>query len=82
MLPPSVLDPTDQAQVLVGGRRCPVVGAISMDMIMVDVTSVPEARIGDADELYDQTAFDEAYDTASLDFFEPMVRRVFAAPRG
>ena len=32
-------------------------------------------------ELYDQTAFDEAYETAPLDFFEPMVRRVFAAPK-
>lgn len=32
-------------------------------------------------ELYDQTAFDAAYDTAPLSFFEPMVRRVFAAPK-
>ena len=32
-------------------------------------------------ELYDQTAFDEDYETAPLSFFEPMVRRVFAAPK-
>jgi predicted HD phosphohydrolase len=32
-------------------------------------------------ETYDQTAFDESYDTAPLDFFEPMVRRVFSAPK-
>lgn len=32
-------------------------------------------------ELYDQSAFDPAYDSAPLDFFEPMVRRVFAAPK-
>ena len=31
-------------------------------------------------ELYDQSAFDPAYDSAPLDFFEPMVRRVFARP--
>ena len=31
-------------------------------------------------ELYDQSAFDSAYDTAPLAFFEPMVRRLFAAP--
>ena len=31
-------------------------------------------------ELYDQTAFDAAYDSAPLDFFEPMVRRLFARP--
>lgn len=31
-------------------------------------------------ELYDQTAFDSAYESAPLEFFEPMVRRVFARP--
>ena len=31
-------------------------------------------------ELYDQSAFDAAYDSAPLSFFEPMVRRLFAAP--
>ena len=30
---------------------------------------------------YDQPAFDPDYDTASLESFEPMVRRLFAAPR-
>jgi predicted HD phosphohydrolase len=30
--------------------------------------------------LYDQTAFDPAYDTAPLEFFEPMVRRLFSRP--
>jgi alanine racemase len=37
---------TGQAEVLIGGRRCPVAGAITMDMIMVDVTAV-SAKIGD-----------------------------------
>jgi alanine racemase len=37
---------TGHAEVLVGGRRCRVVGAITMDMCMVDVTSV-EAKVGD-----------------------------------
>ena len=31
-------------------------------------------------ELYDQTAFNPDYDSAPLEFFEPMVRRVFARP--
>ena len=31
-------------------------------------------------ELYDQSAFDPAYESAPFDFFEPMVRRVFARP--
>jgi predicted HD phosphohydrolase len=32
-------------------------------------------------ELYDQSSFDPAYDSLSIEFFEPMVRRVFAEPR-
>ena len=31
-------------------------------------------------EAYDQAAFDKDYDRAPLDFFEPMVRRLFAKP--
>jgi predicted HD phosphohydrolase len=30
---------------------------------------------------YDQNSFDPAYDTLPLDHFEPMLRRVFAAPK-
>jgi predicted HD phosphohydrolase len=32
-------------------------------------------------EKYDQAAFDPDYDSETLDVFEPMVRRVFAAPK-
>ncbi len=32
-------------------------------------------------EIYDQAAFDAAYENAPLSFFEPMVRRVLAAPK-
>ena len=40
---------TGSAEVLVNGRRCPVVGAISMDMTLVDVTSLGhDAGVGDA----------------------------------
>jgi len=35
------------AYVLVGGRRAPVRGRICMNMTLVDVTDVPEARTGD-----------------------------------
>ena len=34
-------------QVLVTGRRCPIVGRVTMDMTMLDVTQVPRARVGD-----------------------------------
>jgi alanine racemase len=32
---------------LLGGRRCPIVGNITMDMMMLDATDVPHARVGD-----------------------------------
>ena len=37
-----------KARVLIGGKRCPVLGRVCMDQIMVDVTDVPEekSRIG------------------------------------
>ena len=36
-----------KAHVLIRGRRCSVVGRVTMDMIMVDVTGIPGAAIGD-----------------------------------
>lgn len=38
---------SNNADVLVGGRRCPLVGLVSMDAITVDVTEVPGATLGD-----------------------------------
>jgi alanine racemase len=36
-----------RAHVLCGGRRCAVLGPITMDMTMVDVTAVPSCQLGD-----------------------------------
>lgn len=36
-----------RAQVLLHGRRAPVLGTICMDQLMVDVTDIPEAAVGD-----------------------------------
>lgn len=38
---------SSQAEVLIRGRRAPVVGRISMDLITVDVTDIPDAGPGD-----------------------------------
>ncbi len=38
--------------VLVRGRRVPLVGIISMDLAMIDVTSTPEAALGDVVTIY------------------------------
>lgn len=35
------------AQVLIGGRRCDVLGRVTMDQILVNVDAVPEAGVGD-----------------------------------
>lgn len=35
------------AHVLVGGRRCPVLGRVTMDQILADVTSLPRVEVGD-----------------------------------
>jgi len=37
----------NKGTVLVRGRRCPIVGLVSMDYATVDVTDVPGARVGD-----------------------------------
>ncbi len=38
---------SNNADVLIRGRRCPVRGAVSMDQIVVDVTAVPHVSYGD-----------------------------------
>ena len=38
---------SNEADVLVGGRRCSVLGRVTMDQIIVDVTKVKSARLGD-----------------------------------
>jgi alanine racemase len=38
---------SERARVLVAGRRAAVVGAVSMDLTMVDVTDLPATRVGD-----------------------------------
>ena len=35
------------AAVLIGGRRCPILGRITMDLTMADVTDLPAAAVGD-----------------------------------
>lgn len=44
---PRALSPAG-GEALVHGRRVPIIGRISMDMTVVDLTEVPQARAGDA----------------------------------
>lgn len=43
---------SNRAQVLLRGRRVPVVGRVCMDQCMIDVTSIPEVRVGDEAVLF------------------------------
>lgn len=38
---------SNKGQVLLGGRRVPILGRVTMDMTMVDVTEVPDCHVGD-----------------------------------
>jgi alanine racemase len=55
-----------RASVLVGGRRCPVRGRVTMDMIVVDVSRVPHVQFGDEVVLIGQQGSEEitAYEMA------------------
>jgi Alr-MurF fusion protein len=39
--------PNNWGEVLVGGQRAPIVGRVSMDQAMIDVTNIPGVNIGD-----------------------------------
>lgn len=45
----------DNTPVSVLGTICPLVGRVSMDMLTVDVSSIPQVRIGDEVELWGET---------------------------
>lgn len=38
---------SNKGEVLIRGRRAPVVGRVSMDLVTVDVTDLPDVRLGD-----------------------------------
>lgn len=66
--------------VMVGGKICPLVGRVSMDMITIDVRSCPEVKIGDAvtlwgDDLAVETVAKYA-DTIAYELLCNMSRRV------
>ena len=42
------------AEIFVGGRRAPLLGRVTMDLVMADITDIPDGRvrIGDFAELF------------------------------
>ena len=59
---------SSRGQVLVRGVRCPIIGRVCMDQFMIDVTNVPEARVGDTVTIFGRDGADEitADDVADL----------------
>jgi alanine racemase len=62
------------AQVVIRGKRCPVVGRISMDMMAVDVTGVDATRDDRAELLGDNISIDEAAGWAGTICYELITR--------
>lgn len=50
---------SNRAQVLLHGQRCPVLGRVTMDQTVVDVTDVPGAAVGDRVTLVGRQAAEE-----------------------
>ncbi len=38
---------SNKGTIIVGGKKCPIAGRVCMDQVMVDVTDVPDVKIGD-----------------------------------
>lgn len=66
---------------LVAGRRCPIVGRISMDLIAIDVTDLPGSAVRRGDfvtligEGFDVDALAEQFDTNGYEVLTSMGRR-------
>jgi alanine racemase len=50
---------SNRASVLIGGRRCPVLGRVTMDQTVVDVTDLPGVACGDEAVLVGRQGGDE-----------------------
>ncbi len=50
---------SNRGEVLVRGRRAPIVGRVSMDYTTVDVTDIPGVRVGDAATLFGRDGAEE-----------------------
>lgn len=74
---------SNQGHVMVRGRRAPIIGRISMDLTLVDVTDVPGAREGDEVVLFGpaaRAAEPESRDSQFAAMLEATMSAVEAAP--
>lgn len=50
---------SNNSDVLIRGKRAPVLGRVSMDMIVIDVTNIPRVKVGDEVALIGRSGKDE-----------------------
>ena len=73
---------SNRGQVVVRGRRAPVVGRVCMDQTMIDVTDVPEVAVGDRVTLWgEELPIEEVADLAGTIPYELLVRVGARVPR-
>jgi len=66
----------------IGGRRAPVVGRVSMDLVILDVTDIPSARVGTEVEFVGDTiTLEEAAGAALTSSYEILTRLGSRFPR-
>lgn len=72
---------SNQLEVLIQGKLCPVVGNICMDMCMVDVTDLPEVKAGEVATIYGPELTDRAAQLANTISYELLCRIAPRVPR-
>lgn len=77
---------SNRGVVLIRGRRCPVVGRVSMDLLTVDVTDLPGVAVGDEVVLAGrqgdaEVSLDELAELAETIPYELLTRLTFRVPR-
>ena len=72
---------SNRLQVRIGGRMCPVVGRVCMDMCMVDVTDLPGVEVGEVAEIYGPGLTDRAAAQAGTIAYELLCQVAPRIPR-
>ena len=72
---------SNQLEVRIGDRLCPVLGRICMDMCMVDVTGLPEVKAGDVALVYGSGLTDRAAQLAGTISYELLCQLTPRIPR-
>ena len=77
---------SNRGRVLIRGQRAPLVGTVSMDMAMADVSHLPEVEVGDevvilGSQGEDEISLDEFAESAGIIPHELLVRLGSRAPR-